>query len=249
MTVEQILERASDQLTDTDTNPPPVQSLSGVISDMSGSPVEGANVLACTTELCKNGFTDETGAYSITNLDGLYAFKVKPPKATGLMTAGTRIEMGADEERKVDVKLYAPEISVSTPATTSEVELAPGLFVTFGADDLEVPAATDAEKAGGTRIALEDIPPIDGMVGTPMAAYYLAPWDGANATGLPFRLTDTLGLEDGETADAWVYTYETYVNMLVDDPWVSAGTLTRVGDELVSDGKLTSLSMLVIVKP
>jgi hypothetical protein len=226
--------------TGTDPLPAP-QALIGTLHDVSGNGI-AATLMLCNAAFCLQGESDASGSFEI---DGAattpYAFEPQPPEPLAV----TLIPMvfAADEQKHIDVIVPALDASHPLGATPTELELGDGLFVTVGKNDLAPPSFEQpATTAAGVRTPDDAIPPIEVVTGTPLAVWYTAPFNYTAENGLPFRIENTFGLADGDTAEVYVGSYD-------DHAWVDVGVVTVTDGYLSGPGKLPKLSTILLVKP
>jgi hypothetical protein len=141
----------------------------------------------------------------------------------------------------MSVDVQVPEIAwQSMPTSSTEVEMASGVFVTLAQGELEYPFGADESRTGGVAVDQANWPPLE-LEGTPTSVHYLAPYD-AKSDGLSFRISaDAAGVADGDTVQIVAADYLEY-------DWHDMGTFT-VTDGWITGDNLTVLSTLVVVKP
>lgn len=235
----------SDTIGNTDTGggggtdtPPEPQQLHGALVDEAGAPITGVQVKFCNTAGCRIASADGSGAFAFDEaVTGAYSLEPVPPagKATVL------VPITLDPNEEADVTLVVPDLDAAHPlsASPTELELGSGLFVTVSTD-LVVPfAEPDPTEAAGVRAPT--LPPIEGVTGTPLAAWYLAPFNYKSDAGLPFRIADEWDL-GGATLHVWVASYDDFA-------WLDAGEVTAHDGYLTGSGKLPLLSTVVLVQP
>ena len=149
----------------------------------------------------------------------------------------------------VDITLMPHPPEVALPATTTELALGDGVYLTVddglvAADAIEGPATT----ASAVRVPTEHWPTLD-LQGSVGAVWYLSPIGYRNpapdpdtaADALPLRLANTDGWPDGTRFDVWLGTY--------DSPgWYPSGSVTAAGDWLQGDAALASVGTVVLIE-
>jgi hypothetical protein len=232
----------TDTDADTDTGfdecaPDTTAALSGCVTNIEGTPLKNIRMTMCR-ENCIVATTDRGGAYAFPTLpDGRQAFDAVP----GGDYATVLVPLTYTEGSNMSVDVQVPEIAwQSMPTSSTEVEMASGVFVTLAQGELEYPFGADESRTGGVAVDQANWPPLE-LEGTPTSVHYLAPYD-AKSDGLSFRISaDAAGVADGDTVQIVAADYLEY-------DWHDMGTFT-VTDGWITGDNLTVLSTLVVVKP
>ncbi len=220
-------------------------SVTGVVRTRDGQPVEGVRMQLCDEIMCRTDDTASDGSYAFTDVGGkTYSFDAVPDAETGFATQLVPLALGLDEHREVDVVLYEMGPEVPLPPEPDWVDVTDDLSVQAAAGQLSTLFET-FDTMAGVRVDPADFPPIDELAGTPLALWYLDPYDAHPPEGeeLPWRSSDPLGLPPGTVLEAWAANYDTF-------EWLPAGELevTADGLELVQGG-LPVISTLVVIQP
>lgn len=240
-----------------DTNgPTPGRSgdLSGIISSVDGQALEDADIRLCRGLACRFGDSDDAGFYAFADVHvDKHAFEIKPPADNkDLATAFVPLVFDQDEIRDINVVLPLIESTLSLPATSESLEVAPGVFLTVGVDDLEPPGVIgdDATEIMGTTVDRDHWMPIDDPDGVGisedniLAMWYLGPFDyQATNSGLPIAVSnDELALPVG-------HTFRVYAGSYFEATWLDAGTLTvnEDGSMLTGDALLPLIGTIILV--
>jgi hypothetical protein len=232
----------TDTDTDVDTEPPdpcvgaPVTgSLSGTVLDANGSPVADTIINACSSFGCIPGDVDPAdGTYSFDAVPACpHSIDVFPPHEDGWATPLTPLMFDDGEHTELNMVLVKSSAPVTTPATAAEVEVTPGLFLTVGLDTVELLFGDVSEISGVEVDSMYWPTVIEGLPGTPIAMWYLDPFDAESEVGMPIRFSNSWGLEDGTTYDVYNAVYDEFA-------WVYSGEVTVSGDELSGDASISS---------
>ena len=231
----------TDTDTDADTDLPATASMSGVVVDGTGKPLEGIRLNVCK-EVCRTVSSDGEGAFEFEEFEAewVHAFDGVDPSGER-MSALTLLKESADVHRgDVQVTMLEPAQTEPMPSTPTETALC-GVHLTVSKDLLTLPFGEDGETLTCTQAP----PPTwllwDELPGTPLQVWYLGPFDAHTDEGLDFWIDNQLGLDEGATVHAWAADY-------ANTAWSDAGTLTVVDGRLVSDGTLHLLSTLILVE-
>jgi hypothetical protein len=234
----------ADTDTDVDTDTPTecASSFSGSIDEV-GAPLVGADLRLCRGLLCRNGTTDDAGAYVFGGVPPeWHSFEIVAEP--GMATALVPILFDCATDRSVDVDVLPLDADSPLGGSPAEHPVGDGLYLTVGLNDLEPPLFSDpAEAVAGVRVPEESWIPFDGVEGTVLAMWYLAPFDyhAIPAGGLPLRIENQWGLADGTAL-------EVYVGSYTDSQWLSAGTVSVEGADL-NGAALPLLSTVILVQP
>jgi hypothetical protein len=232
--------------TDTDTTPVETepQALHATLKDENGTPLVGWNVKFCNSIGCRYATSDVSGVFGYDNV-ALASYSLEPvaPEGAGYATMNLPMTFDENEVKTLDLVALKLEDTTLIPPSPTEIELGTGLWVTIGAGDLEPPDAFHpaASTAGGVRVPEADWPPIDDVTGTVLAVWYTHPFDYDAEMGLPVRISETLGLGEGEQVRLLIGSYSDFA-------WLDAGTLTVTGGELVGTTELPLLSTILAVQ-
>ncbi|MEZ4235226.1 MAG: hypothetical protein R3F59_03490 [Myxococcota bacterium] len=233
--------------TDTPITDEPTECASDFTTHVAqdGAPVASTELRLCRGLLCRNGATDAQGDAVFENVPPeWHSYEVVAPEASGRATALVPLLFDCATDRQVDVPVLDLDAPSPLAAAPAEHPTGDGLYVTVGLDQLEPPTFFDpAESVAGVRVPEALWFPFDGVTGTVLAVWYLAPFDyhAIPTEGLPVRIVDQWGLTDGDELELYVGSYE-------DSAWVSAGTVTASGGDLTG-GALPLLSTLLLVQP
>lgn len=227
----------TDTDTDADADADPVV-LSGRVTDLGGEP------LTARMQMClESCYFAESGA------DGTYTFDALTPDTYSYeivvleegVWATPLVPFTLSASDKV-IELAVPTLDKGQPTPQSvpaEVQAAPGFWITLAQDDLTLPFGADGSVTRGVRIPNEHLPPTQGITQEVLAAFYLAPFDAHDETGMDFRIDAVpLGIEEGVQVQIYASSYLT-------QEWLDVGQFT-VSDGELSGGGLTVLSTLVI---
>lgn len=219
-------------------------AINGTVTDASGAPMADVAIRFCRGLVCKNGLTDATGGYGFEEIPAdWHSLEMVSPEST-IATSLIPVTFAEYETRTVDVSLPARDAAISLGAS-EELELGTGLLITVGDGDLEPPLFVDpASEASGVLLTSDQFVPTDGLTGTSVAQWYLAPFDHHSADGQAIRIDGAaIGLT-GATYQAWVGDYAT-------SQWIEIGTFTDDdGDQIyTTDGSLKVFSTVVLLEP
>lgn len=219
-------------------------AITGTVSDSSGAPLANVGIRFCRGLVCKFGETDAAGAYGFEEIPADWHSLEMVPTDDAFATSLIPVTFSEYETRTVNVVLPQSDAAVPLGAP-AEVELGTGLLITVGDGDLEPPAFVDpATEASGVLLTPDQYVPTDGLTGTSVAQWYLAPFDHKSADGQPIRIDGAaLGLT-GSSYTAWVGDYKT-------SAWIEIGTFTDGdGDQIfTTDGTLGVFSTIVLLEP
>lgn len=237
---------AEDSDTDLPVGPTTIR---GALRDTTGAAMSSVRVQYCRNTVCTVAVL-APGEYEFVDIAaGPGAFEVRsfadvePPFATVF----TPLDARADRIRTVDV--VVPRLShwLALPATPGELQIADGLWVTVGLDQLIpsspfAPAATHVGAVDATAQAL----PTDRLEGELLALYYLSPFDYAATAPLPLRVRNDWSLASGEAA-LYAAMYETYA-------WERVATLDEdqgslVPREVAGPERFTTLAVVRLGMP
>lgn len=219
--------------------------LEGTLTDLAGGPLAGIDIKFCNDQGCRIEETAADGSYCYADVvPADYAFVPVPPEGSGLAHALTTFVMAPGQVRTVDAVVPPLEPSVTIPATAAEFEAGAGFYVTIGAGEITPPDpfTPDNECLAGVQVPSAAWPVLEGLPGTPVAVWYVDPFDFDAPGGLPFRIEDQWASAEGKAYDLWVGSYG-------DFGWLEVGTLTASGGWLTPDAgvALPLLSTFVLV--
>jgi hypothetical protein len=233
------------QTTDTTHEPSPCKgvlataTLSGLVLDTNGDPFEGASVNLCH-DACRVANTGADGVYLFENVQNCPQSLDVPNGGDTYATPITILDFGDNEVREVTITMVEHGGWMSTPTSSAEIEIATGLFVTVGVDDLSL-LFGDVDQLAGATVSEAHYLPVD-VPGEIIAMYHLEPFDAEAAPSMPVKVANTFGLKDGETVDVWTASYHKF-------EWINGGTLTASGDWLEGDAALEVISTTALIKP
>ncbi|MCB9682755.1 MAG: hypothetical protein H6733_14915 [Alphaproteobacteria bacterium] len=223
--------------------------LTGALVDVDGNPLNtdaALRVQYCRGDTCLIPDCTFSNTYAFGNLDaGPGSFDiVLLPSCDGerFATPFAPLDVETGVTRTVDVTVPRLGPATAIPATATEIEVVDGLYLTVGEGSLErpsplEPAATEIAGVDATDVAV----PIEGITGTVLAVYYLAPFDYDSSAGVPVRLDNAWTLADSE-GELWIGDYTT-------SSWEKVGDLTIDGDDkLTTATGLPRMSTLVVVR-
>ena len=221
------------------------EQLQATVLDGAGQPLGGAKVRFCRAELCLIATSDVAGEFCIPEaVPGWHAFEVRGPRCSeGYAISYVPVTYDPDEQRTFEMVVPNLGDATALPATPTEIEAATGIFVTIGADSLTTPKfEEDATEIAGVRLTEAQFPTVD-LPGTPMAMWYLSPFEYSADPGLPVRFANDLGLEDGTTLELWIGSYK-------EQNWLDGGTVTVKGDWIEgTDSRIPVTSTVLLQMP
>jgi hypothetical protein len=233
------------QTTETTHEPSPCEgvpqtaTLSGLVLDINGDPFDGASVNLCH-DACRVANTGTDGAYLFENVQNCPQSLDVPNGGDAYATPITILDFGDKEVREITITMVEHGGWMSTPTTSAEIEIATGLFVTVGVDDLDL-LFGDVDQLAGANVSEAHYLPVD-VPGEIIAMYHLEPFDAEAVPSMPVKVANTFGLKDGEAVEVWTASYHKF-------EWVNGGTLTASGDWLEGDAALEVISTTALVKP
>ncbi len=218
--------------------------LTGTVTGPDG-PMEGVNVRFCRGLLCRNAQTEASGVYVYDQVAvAQYALEIVPPAGSGLTTACLPLTFASGEQRVVDLELLPHDPPSRLGSAREDHATGAGLYLTLSADDLATPDFEDpATEVAGVAVPDSAWGPVDGITGTVLGMWYLEPFNypAADPGGIPARFTDAWSTTEGTTLEVYVAQYP-------DGIWVSAGTASPEGGDLVG-ASLPFLSTVLLVQP
>lgn len=216
--------------------------MTGIITDTEGNPV-AARVNMCM-EVCYTVNSDPD--------DGTFRFFPPLPRDDYwyyVVPFGEHSEFSSTsvplslvdyepDDLAVDAVLHRVHSWIDVPETAEELELAPGLTLEMGQDN--VVHEFGYTKAAAARVELDALPDVPLPQGEAVAAWYVEPREANAAQGrtIPFRILEDWGDEPGDIYQ--VYTGKYAWNLRYEGS-VEGGEL--VGDDL---GELTSVLVVRI---
>jgi len=216
----------------------PVGGVEGVVRDPRGGGLEGVLVAMCA-DACIQVSTDAAGAFVIDRLSAVpHVLHVHRAGHAATAQPMVPFEVFPDEVRELDVVLPPMPSPTAIGDPPAEVEVAPGLFVTLDRADVTGPFGDAVAGVAGVEVHAAAWPPLEGIDGTVLAVYYLAPYDAEIEPAAAFRVQDRWTLPADAEVEAWVAGYSELA-------WLSAGTLVDRGAEL-DGGELPMLTTLVL---
>lgn len=226
--------------------------LTGVVRDGSGAPItSGVRVQYCRGEACVSAHGFDAGTYSFYGLDaGAGSFEVVNTSDTARRpNIFVPITLG-NSTRTVDAVLPDLGPAQPVPADAGWLTLAEGLQLEVTAGDLTPasPFEPAITELAGVKV-VDDALPVEGIGGTPLAMFYLWPFDADSTAHMQVRVDPATLLVGGTPlisgqAELWYADYET-------SSWHSLGDLTDNGDgQLAPPSTLPKLTtLLVATKP
>lgn len=233
------------QTTETTHEPSPCEgvlataTLSGLVLDTNGDPVDGVSANLCH-DICRVANTGADGVYLFENVQNCPQALDVPNGGDAYATPITILDFEDKEVREITITMVEHGGWMSTPTNSTEVEIATGLFVTVGVDDLSL-LFSDVDQLAGAAVSEAHYLPVD-VPGEIIAMYHLEPFDAEAVPSMPVRVANTFGLKDGETVEVWTASYHKF-------EWVNGGTLTASGDWLEGDAALEVVSTTALIKP
>ena len=179
----------------------------GTMRDPEGNTIASLPIALCDSYGCKGGQTEADGTFTIeNNLSGAYAFLITGEEAAVGDRAFTLValELEGTRDREYDAVALSYTHSAPMPPTPEELEVAPGLFVTVQASDIEADFTVPHEledisgllAAPEHRMETDGLPPIHAM-------WHLAPYKAWAPGGLPLRIRNDFDLPADETYEVW----------------------------------------------
>ncbi|HMV67268.1 MAG TPA: hypothetical protein PKA64_10490 [Myxococcota bacterium] len=238
----------SAPIDDTDVPYDGELNLTGAIRDGAGAIItEGARVQYCRGTACVSAHDFRAGTYRFFDLDaGVGSFEVVNTSADARRPS-VFVPITVDAStRTVDV--VVPDLGPDRALGPARawLDLGDGLSIEAGADDVTPASPFDpAVTAIAAARVTDDALPIEGLEGTLIAMFYLAPFDAEAEAGLSVRFApgDLPGpaLASGEA--------ELFYADYADSTWKRLGDLTDDGlGNLAPAAALPKLSTLVILR-
>jgi len=239
-----------DSATPTDSAPPtdsgdtalPLGSITGQAFDTQGAPLEDLRVTLCRG----------TCEYDDTAADGTFSIPFVPPDSYPMSVVDIYGERGlaiplflvdvAQGEHVVlpgDVVVPLLQDPAPMPTEPGEVEILPGLFLSFDPDELWLAPWEPADHLQGAEApSIPAMVPFEGALVT----WYLGPFKSQSYADMGLRVENRWGLAPGDTVRAWVCSYS-------DAEWADGGLLT-VDDQgaWLTGGAIRELTTLVLVR-
>lgn len=219
------------------------EQASGTAVDRAGAPIADADIRFCQGPICAPATTDDAGHWCIGEAPaGWHALEIRPPEGSGLAIGHVPVQYAGGETREFTFVLPPLELAQTPPSTPAELEVAPGIFATVGAGQLEPPLFVDpSDTVSGARLDPTEFPAID-LPGEPVAVWFLDPFDHHADPGLPVRFANDLGLADATELEVWIGSYEAQA-------WVPAGSVTASGAWLEGDATLPVFATVALIRP
>jgi hypothetical protein len=217
----------TDADADTDTPTACASTLSGSVQ-RSGGAVVDSEIRLCRGLLCRTDDTDAQGGFGFTNF------------ATVLVP----MLFDCSTTRDVPTELLPLDPESALGATAAEHPVGAGLYVTVGVNDLEPPLfGPPPDAVAGVRVVDFSGIPFDGIEGTVLAMWYVAPFNylAVPSAGLPIRIDNEWALADDTALEVYVGSYD-------DNQWLSGGTATAQGPDLVG-AAIPLVSTVILVQP
>ena len=214
---------------------------------------DGAGAASARLQLCAvsclPGNTDADGDFAydgITAAPTVHSYDIFPFDDT---YAKVFLPMSVEEgtTRELDITVPKQNSWVSLPSgSAGDVELGDGLTITANSDDLTGAFGVDFTQGRAVQVDSSIWPDFDELTGTPVALWYLEPYDSYTTSGdaIPFKIA-AASLPGSGPYQAWTWHYS------VEDAhteWESAGTVTVDGDWATSDSGIHVLGTLVLTE-
>ncbi len=231
----------TDADTDADADADADVVLSGTVSDLNGNPLL-ARMQMCL-ESCYFAESGPDGTYTFDPLEpATYSYEIVVLQEGDWATPLVPFFLQADDA-VIDLGVPLLESGSATPVgAPAEVQAASGVWLTLDEEELTLPFGADGSRTQGVRVPPDQLPPIQGVDNTVLAAFYLAPFDAHSSAGIGFRIdTQALGIADGTQLQLFASNYLT-------QEWLDVGTFTTAGGEVQGDS-LPVLSTLLITAP
>ncbi len=228
----------------TDTGggiPAGTSGLEGVVTSEASTPVTDVNVQYCRgTSACYLPESFENGEYVYSGLTpGVGTFKLIPQDGTNWAAVVLPYTVANDSTVTVDVTMLERENLQTIPETTTEVEVAPGIWMTIGQDTVTNLGLAESSTEFHISDASDVAPAIEGLEETEvLGVWYLGPYH--HAADASVRMTNIWDVADGEAS---LYYIEPNAS-----EWHEVGTANVVDGELTFDGKITELTTLVLAR-
>ena len=233
----------NDSGTSTDTGTPVVLgSITGRVLATDGVPLEGLRVTLCRGT-CEYDDTDADGDFHIPRVppDTYPMSIVELSGERGLAVPLLLIDVVEGEDIVLPSEVVVPvlEPPVPMPETIGEVEILDGLFLTVDPEELWLaPWAPEEHLQGAASPVDLPLAPFSEM----LATWYLAPFKSISYVDMGLRIENRWGLGPGETARAWVCSYDLA-------EWSDGGVLTVSEDGAwLTGGALRELTTLVLTR-
>ena len=215
--------------------------LEGLVQDEAGNPVTDLSVQFCHgAGTCFTPESWENGTFTYTTLKaGTGSMKLVPPAGSDLATVALPITVADDATFTFDVTMLSKQHTVALPESTTEIEVAPGVFMTLGADTVTPKGLGSPATEFSWTDASAAMPHIEGVEAEEvLGLFYVQPYHYVAYADI--RMQDVWGVSDGE---AMLYQFDSD-----DGAWHLVGTATKRTGELIFDGRVTELSSLLLVR-
>ncbi len=215
--------------------------LEGLIQDEEGNPVVDLSVQFCPKSgTCFTPEVWENGNFTFTHLKGgTGSMKLVPPNDSNLSPVALPITIADDATFSFDVTMLTKQHTVELPETTTEVEVAPGVFMSLGTDTVQPRGVGTPATEFSWTDASADMPHIEGVEAEEiLGLFYVQPYHYVAYADI--RMQDVWGVADGETR---LYQYRADEGV-----WHLVGAGTKRTGELIFDGRVTELSTLLLVR-
>ncbi|TVQ94986.1 MAG: hypothetical protein EA397_00605 [Deltaproteobacteria bacterium] len=214
--------------------------MTGYISDSDGNPV-AARVNMCMDVCFTVNSSSSDGAFHffppLPRDD--YWFYVVPfgehPELSATSVPLSLVDHDPDTLAR-DAVLPSVHGWVDAPQVAEELELAPGLFLEVGQDNVEHEFGYD--KVTAARVEIDDLPDVPFPDGEPVAAWYLQPLEARAVQGraIPFRILPDWEPDSGDTFRVYAGKYA----------WELRHEGGLVEGEIVGDDLVELTSILVV---
>lgn len=228
-----------------DTGAPDLTEVQGILLGANSAGAEGIQVDLCLS-VCRTTFTDATGAFSVLGNPGSqHSFHIHGGEGFAEMLVPLAVNADFSAPQEVNASLHTLEDNKTLSSTTSEVEIANGMYVQLKDGDLAIDLVPDpVTEVSGVKVDPASSLPIT-LEGTVLAAWYLAPYDASQDGGTPVEFRNEYELAPGATAQLYTASYN-------DFDWIDEGTVTVSEDGTRLSGADVTLSRLttaVLVVP
>jgi hypothetical protein len=222
----------TDTDTDTDADADFNANVSGVVQWADGSAADGLQMRLCYGT-CRVTNTDASGAWSYEGVENLdHTLQAVVLADTSYAVPHSVVMLRDDETRTLTEPLRMTKFVTNTDVSgTATVD---GDGITIEADRSTMTQGAYTPDYDQYYVATVEVDPAtagiswDGLVGTPVAMWYLGNFDTTLSPSAPFTTASSYGLEDGAKVEIFVTSNE-------DHGWISGGTATVADGKIISD--------------